>query len=121
MNAMASQITGVLIVYWTVWLGAEQRKHQRPVNSPHKGPVTRKIFPFDDVTMWPDSKQIYNGLFRMLLFVLQFPICNLIFVTSRSPALCKYLYFGYVHVVLVVRLIGWEIPINQNASHDKTW
>ena len=22
-----------------------------PVNSPHKGPVTRKMFPFDDVTM----------------------------------------------------------------------
>ena len=25
--------------------------HRRPVNSPHKGPVTRKIFPFDDVFM----------------------------------------------------------------------
>ena len=25
--------------------------HQWPVNSPHKGPVTRKIFPFDDVIM----------------------------------------------------------------------
>ena len=25
--------------------------HQSPVNSPHKGPVTRKIFPFDDVIM----------------------------------------------------------------------
>ena len=23
-----------------------------PVNSPHKGPVTRKTFPFDDVIMW---------------------------------------------------------------------
>ena len=44
--------------------GADQRKHQssaslafvrgihrRPVNSPHKGPVTRKVFPFDDVIM----------------------------------------------------------------------
>ena len=43
---------------------ADQRKHQRsaslafvlgnspgPVNSPHKGPVTRKMFPFDDVIM----------------------------------------------------------------------
>ena len=42
--------------------GADQRKHQSsaslafvlgihrwPVNSPHKGPVTRKMFPFDDV------------------------------------------------------------------------
>ena len=25
--------------------------HQWPVNSPHKGPVTRKLFPFDDVIM----------------------------------------------------------------------
>ena len=44
--------------------GADQRKHQSsaslafvwgihrgPVNSPHKGPVTRKMFPFDDVIM----------------------------------------------------------------------
>ena len=25
--------------------------HREPVNSPHKGPVTRKMFPFDDVIM----------------------------------------------------------------------
>ena len=25
--------------------------HRRPANSPHKGPVTRKMFPFDDVIM----------------------------------------------------------------------
>ena len=49
----------------TVCSGADQRKHQSsaslafvrgihrwPVNSPHKGPVTRKMFPFDDVIMW---------------------------------------------------------------------
>ena len=27
----------------------------KPVNSPHKGPVTRKMFPFDDVIMWNDN------------------------------------------------------------------
>ena len=64
MSAMASQITGVSIVYLTGCSGAEQRKHQSSaslafvggihrasVNSPHKGPVTRKMFPFDDVIM----------------------------------------------------------------------
>ena len=65
MSAMASQITGVSIVCATVFYsGPDQRKHQssallafemwihwRPVDSPHKGPVTRKIFPFDDVIM----------------------------------------------------------------------
>ena len=28
-----------------------RRIHRWPVNSPHKGPVTRKMFPFDDVSM----------------------------------------------------------------------
>ena len=64
MSAMASQITSLTIVYSPVYSGTDQRKHQRsaslasvcvihrwPVNSSHKGPVTRKIFPFDDVIM----------------------------------------------------------------------
>ena len=62
MGAMASQITSLNIVYSTVYSKVDQRKHQSstspafvrgihrwPVNSPHKGPVTRKIFPFDEV------------------------------------------------------------------------
>ena len=64
-GAMASQITSLAIVYSTVYSGADQRKHQSPaslafvwgihrwpVNSPHKWPVTRKIFPFDDVIIY---------------------------------------------------------------------
>ena len=64
MSATASQITGVSIVYSTFCSGADQRRHQSsaslafalrihrwPVNSPHKGPVTRNMFPFDDVIM----------------------------------------------------------------------
>ena len=51
-GAMASQSTGVSIVYSTVCSGADQRKHQSSVvNSPHKGSVTRKMFPFVDVIM----------------------------------------------------------------------
>ena len=58
MSAMASQITSITMVYSTVYSGADQRKHQSPaslafvgihrwpVNSPHKGPVTRKVVPF---------------------------------------------------------------------------
>ena len=48
MGVMASQITSVSIVYLSVYSGAD---HWWPVNSPHKGPVTRKMFPFDDVIM----------------------------------------------------------------------
>ena len=64
MSAMASQITGVFVVCLTVGSGADLRKHQSsaslpfvrgihrwPVNSPHKRPATRKMFPFDDVIM----------------------------------------------------------------------
>ena len=64
MSAMASQITSLTIVYSTVYSGVDQRRHQSseslafvpwihrwPVNSPHKGPVTRQMFPFDGVIM----------------------------------------------------------------------
>ena len=64
MGTIASQITSLTIVYSTVYSGADQRKHQSSaslafvrgihrgsVNSPHKWPVTRKMFPFDDVIM----------------------------------------------------------------------
>ena len=64
MGTIASQITSLTIVYSTVYSGTDQRKHQNsaslafvrvihrsPVNYPHKGPVTRKMFPFDDVIM----------------------------------------------------------------------
>ena len=63
-STMASQITSLTVVYSTVYRGANQRKHQSsaslafvrgiqrcPVYSPHKGPVTRKLSPFDDVIM----------------------------------------------------------------------
>ena len=64
MGKIASQITSLTIVYSTIYSDADQRKHQSsaslafvqgihqgPVNSPHKGPVTRKMFPFDDIIM----------------------------------------------------------------------
>ena len=64
MGAIASQITSLTIVYSTVYSDADQRKHESSaslafvrgihrgsVNSPHKWPVTRKMFPFDDVIM----------------------------------------------------------------------
>ena len=64
MGTTASQITSLTIVLSTVYSDADQRKHQSsvslafllgihrgPVNSPHKWPVTWKMFPFDDVIM----------------------------------------------------------------------
>ena len=64
-GAIASQITSLTIVYSTVYSDADKKKtsfssallafvqgiHRGPVNSPHKWPVTRKMFPFEDVIM----------------------------------------------------------------------
>ena len=65
MSVMASQITGISIVYSAVCSGIDQRKlqssaslafvrgiHWWPVNSPHKVPVMREMIPFDDVIMY---------------------------------------------------------------------
>ena len=73
MGVIASQITSLTIVLSTIYLDTDQSKHQssvslafnvqgihqRGVNCPHKWPVTRKMFLFDDVIMiyfllwWP--------------------------------------------------------------------
>ena len=64
MGSITSQITSLTIVFSIVYSDADHRKHQSsaslafvrvihrgPVNSPHKWPVTQKMFPFDDVIM----------------------------------------------------------------------
>ena len=67
-DAVASQITSLTIVYSTVYSGVNQSKYQSsaslafvreihrwPVNSPHKGPVTWKMFPFNDASYLPSK------------------------------------------------------------------
>ena len=81
MSAIASHITSLTIVYSTVYPGAVQSKHQSsaslahvwgihrgPVNYPHKWPVTRKMFPFDDVIMF-HSLLISGWLWIGVIFV----------------------------------------------------
>ena len=114
-SAMASRITGVPIVCSTVCSGADQRKHQSsawlafvrgiqlwPVDSPHNGPVTRKMFSFDDVIMLtrghmlrvvPSSKRVYdsscNLCHRSGMGVTKTPFVNFsvskIFVLAKVP------------------------------------
>ena len=95
MGAVASKITGVSMVCSTVCSGADLRKHhssapqsfvtgihRRPVNSPHKGPVMRKNFPFDDITIykfsralsWKTSLCLESNISRNLFFWAQFSI-----------------------------------------------
>ena len=72
MSTMASQITGASIVCSAFCSGADQRKHQSSTslafvreNSPvtgefpaHKGQVTRKMFPFDDVIVYSATRWV---------------------------------------------------------------
>ena len=81
MSTMASQITSLTIVYSTVYSSADQRKHQSsaslafvwgihrwPVNSPHKGSVTWKMFPFDDIIMETRSEGYWPDFLRSVIF-----------------------------------------------------
>ena len=92
MSAIASQITSLTIVYSTVYSDADQRKHRSsaslafvrgihrgPVNSSHKWPVTRKMFPFDDVIILGIDLVLpeYSG-----------------FSTLSSGCLCRYCVCG---------------------------
>ena len=83
MGTMASHITSLVNVYLTVYSGSDQRKHESsaqlafvwgihrsPVNSPHKWPVTRKVFPFDDVMMMFRKNIRHKPAHMLILFSL---------------------------------------------------
>ena len=94
MTMLASQITSLTVVYSIVYSGVNQRKHQSsaslafvweihrgPVNFPHKGPVTRKMFPFDDVIMrfwWRYALLIHSTRIRV----------NVFFCIKTMPKVC---------------------------------
>ena len=95
MGPMTSPISSLTIVYSTVYSGADKRNHQSsaslayvrgfhwwPMNSPHKWPVTRKMFPFDDVIMpWFSAiKDVPGTIYRVI---------------KRFPFLIKSGYHGY--------------------------
>ena len=117
MGTVVSQITSVSIVYLTVSTGTDQRKHQRsaslafvrgihrgPVNSPHKWPVTRKMFPFDDVIM----------LTLVSFWISEYPVSP---AGKRSDCLvhwCKMDIF-YVFFALSHRYIGLQ------SCQDREW
>ena len=117
--AMISQITSLTSVCSTVYSDADQRKHQSsaslafvrgihrwPVNYPHKRPVTRNMFPFDDVIM-DYGYQVSNspaGHYRITLLVLchvvfaiRLEICWSVDEISRCPNTSQWLDFKIGH------------------------
>ena len=113
MGAIASQITNLTIVCSTVYSDADQRKHQSsaslafvrgihrwPVNSPHKWPVTRKMFPFDDVIMLRWECFLYYWLF------LRNPWVTDRFPDNRSAVWC------FVQLLINISSQRWKISVN---------
>ena len=94
MSSMASQTTGVSIVYAIVCSGIDQRKYQSYaslafvrgihrwlVNSPHKGPVTRKMLPFNYIIM--ETIVVCN------LYVNRSALVNMIYIQNTSDLLMR--------------------------------
>ena len=99
MSTMASQITSLSIVCTTVCSGADQRKHQSstslafvrgihrwPVNSPHKWPVTWKMFPFDDFVMGGTKKARETGSTHLLEWRRLLPLSLVIIIKPAATA-----------------------------------
>ena len=106
MSSMASQITSLTIFSSIVYSGADQRKHQSsaslsfergihwwPMNSQHKGPVTRKMFPFDYVILCTNGlvKVVHAKVYLMQWLIVYTHIC--IYVYQILSIICEYLFF----------------------------
>ena len=128
MSAIASQITGVSIICSTVFSDVDRRKHQSfawqafareihrwPVDSPHKGPVTRKMFPFDDVftvRIWFISSK----------WALRCIVWNDLLEVEFSFAGVYTAYKKFVSSLLPFRLLHWEYVqtvISRKPPHVK--
>ena len=132
MGSITSQITSPSNVYSTAHSGADQRKHQSsaslafvqgihrgPVNSPHKWPVTRKMFPFDDAIMIASEtamtiiyvrKTLHGALVstrRGIYFV------SLIYILYLPPS--RYTLIVLLHhiirIFLCIRITNHMIPV----------
>ena len=139
MSMMAPQITSLTIVYSIVYSDADQRKHQssaslafvrgihrRPVNSPHKWPVTRKMFPFDDIIMnftylvslnlhYEIDDVIFNG---WSWFVCIFSSFCLPMETSWP---CSWHKLSLPNTYTLQHVVGWESLCTCIVMHCNVW
>ena len=131
MDAMAPQITNLAIVYLNVYSGADQRKYQSsaslasvrgihrwPVHSSLKWPVTRKMFPFDDVTMLPAFSKLSSSaseaiLKRIWVHKSQASVMNFYrnqCKTNNMQRLWKMLYTTISYTLMVhIYICSWQL------------
>ena len=121
---LAFRIASFTIVYLTVSSGADQRKHQSsasldfvqgihrgPVNSPRKWPVTRKMFPFDDVIMDSAATAIVVETVRWRHFRISGPLCKAHtvrdFPPHRGPLTPNIL--GFLLILFYKQSVKWNV------------
>ena len=149
MTMLESKITSLTVVYTIVYSGVHQRKHQSsaslafvreihrgPVNFPHKWPVTRKMFPFDDVIMFQyvlricynrtnrstttlqgsGQLQWFNRKLSKLLDTFTRPISvkNTIYMYIQT----RYIFHNSMHFILLRAPVGLVLIVSVNAWID---
>ena len=133
MSTVASQITSGSIV----GSGVDQRKHRSsaslafvrgihrgPVNSPHKGPVTRKMFLFDDVIMRflfsPQHTRVWvrrmsNHISHRVSFDRYLQINVDIYVLSCNPTISIYC-FNFIAWTEFVQIVSSADKLRDHAN-----
>ena len=134
MGAMASQITRLTIVYSTVYSGTDQRKYQSTaslafvrgihlglVNSPHKWPITRKMFPLHDVIMWKEATATGDFPSQRASNAERVPMSWRIHVSAWTCCLFHdWTYFHFTGLVLwYLSMCGLYLVKNLCAYHTK--
>ena len=119
MTMLASQITSLTVVYSIVHSGVNQRKHQSsaslafvreihrgPVNFPHKWPVTRKMFPFDDVIM---KLKHFRCYFPFCAGICWSPVGSPHEGTAMRTSVIKFLLFWTNREQTVEQALDWPV------------
>ena len=126
MGAIASQITSLTTVYSIFIQTQIKEKHQSsallacvrgihrwPMNSPHKWPVTRKMFPFDDVIMKTSASSLlcthvsYNNPY--VSFIPSAHCITALFMPHEHDARCRIIRSSRVGLTAV-----WPIYLELN-------
>ena len=142
MSTMASQITSLSIVCSSVCSDADQRKHQSstslafvrgihrwPVNSPRKGPVTQKMFPFDDIIMWPASISWRGSKYDLLFISLHHFRQNwcyvkyILYIAQEMLFLCIIFIFATCPYSIAGDgwIDGWTLKMITTSIVDGSW
>ena len=122
MSAMASQITGLTIVYPSVYSQIQRNYqipaslafvrgiHRWPVNFPHKEPVIWKMFPFNDVIITRNERVNCSHIIdrNVCLLPRVVLICNLsnqnhVLVDISEGNISRFSYVMSVNIVVKMR------------------